>query len=323
MYEKFGPLGEHSCLVIDGPLDELCGEPSFITDRIAALPAPVIGFVQSERAVDAKVPHPLDLVIGSESELGQVLAGVEQSPHAAATLVQLLRLGEKSSVAHALWSESFAYSTLQSGPEFTAWLADRPRKIARAHAAAEGPAVLVERDDKQPVELKLTLNRPGRRNAFSAEMRDALAAALSVGLADVSVEGVTLDGRGESFCSGGDLDEFGDSLDPATAHAIRSTRNIGRMLHEFSGRSVAQVHGACVGAGIELPAFCGRVVARRGAFFQLPEVSMGLVPGAGGTVSIPRRIGRGRTVFMALSGARIDAVTALDWGLVDEIDDAI
>jgi len=81
----------------------------------------------------------------------------------------------------------------------------------------------------------------------------------------------------------------------------------------------AFVHGACVGAGVELPAFAARVLARANVLFQLPEVSMGLVPGAGGTASIARRIGRQRTAWMALSGARIDAETAIDWGLVDEI----
>jgi enoyl-CoA hydratase/carnithine racemase len=79
------------------------------------------------------------------------------------------------------------------------------------------------------------------------------------------------------------------------------------------------VHGACVGAGVELPAFASRVVADPGARFRLPEVAMGLVPGAGGTVSLPRRIGRQRTCRLALTGEWLDAETALRWGLVDEL----
>ena len=86
-------------------------------------------------------------------------------------------------------------------------------------------------------------------------------------------------------------------------------------------RLEVHVHGACIGAGIELPAYAGKLKARPDAFFQLPEVSMGLIPGAGGTVSILPRIGRHRLAFMALTSARIDAETALDWGLVDEIMD--
>jgi enoyl-CoA hydratase/carnithine racemase len=80
-----------------------------------------------------------------------------------------------------------------------------------------------------------------------------------------------------------------------------------------------EVHGACVGAGVELPAIAAPLRAREDARVLQPELSMGLVPGAGGTVSLPRRIGRQRTGWLALSGARIDARTALRWGLVDAI----
>jgi enoyl-CoA hydratase/carnithine racemase len=150
-------------------------------------------------------------------------------------------------------------------------------------------------------------------------MRDALVEGLQLALADAAVEEIILRGAGPSFCSGGDLGEFGTLPDPATAHAIRSTRNAGRLLAACAQRVRAEVHGACVGAGMELPAFAHRVVAEEGSFFQLPELSLGLVPGAGGTVSIPRRIGRQRTAWLALTRRRLDVHTALEWGLVDEI----
>ncbi|MDZ4374202.1 MAG: enoyl-CoA hydratase-related protein, partial [Phenylobacterium sp.] len=70
---------------------------------------------------------------------------------------------------------------------------------------------------------------------------------------------------------------------------------------------------------IEVPAAAGRLAAGPGAFFRLPEVGMGLIPGAGGTVTIPRRIGRHRTCWMALTGADVDLATALAWRLVDEV----
>ena len=79
----------------------------------------------------------------------------------------------------------------------------------------------------------------------------------------------------------------------------------------------ARVHGPCAGAGIELAAFAGTVVAEAGTTFRLPEVGMGLIPGAGGTVSIPRRIGRWRTLYLALTGQPLDVATALAWGLAD------
>jgi enoyl-CoA hydratase/carnithine racemase len=176
--------------------------------------------------------------------------------------------------------------------------------------------VRVERDGER---LHLTLNRPDQHNAYSAEMRDALVEGLQIALWDASIAEIVLRGAGPSFCSGGDLGEFGTHPDPATAHAIRSTRNAARLLADCAKRLRVEVHGACVGAGAELPGFAARVVARADSFFQLPELAMGLVPGAGGTVSIPRRIGRQRTAWFALSGARIDAETALRWGLVDEI----
>jgi enoyl-CoA hydratase/carnithine racemase len=85
-------------------------------------------------------------------------------------------------------------------------------------------------------------------------------------------------------------------------------------------RVVAFLHGSCFGSGIELSAFAARVVARPDTVIGLPEVSLGLIPGAGGTVSLPRRIGRHRTAWLALTGRTIDAATARAWGLVDEIE---
>jgi enoyl-CoA hydratase/carnithine racemase len=79
------------------------------------------------------------------------------------------------------------------------------------------------------------------------------------------------------------------------------------------------VQGACIGAGIELSAFAATITAAKGTFFRLPEVAMGLIPGAGGCVSIPRRIGRQRAAFMALSGRDVDTEQALEWGLIDAI----
>jgi enoyl-CoA hydratase len=167
--------------------------------------------------------------------------------------------------------------------------------------------------------LHLALNRPARRNAFSAAMRDALVEGLLLAEQDASIAEVILSGVGPAFCSGGDLDEFGSRPDPATAHAVRSSRSASALMARCAKRVRAELHGACVGAGIELPAFASRVVAKEGAFFQLPELALGLVPGAGGTVSLPRRIGRERTAWLALSGERIDAATARRWGLIDEI----
>jgi len=273
-------------------------------------------------ALDAGASHPaavslrdhFDVVVRSQAELEPVRETARRTPLAAMALVQLLRHSAALDVQQGLIAESLVYSMLQSGPEFAAWLSGRP--AMQAHPPNPEPAVLVRRSDAR---LELTLNRPETRNSFSAQMRDALVEALRTVVCDASITEVILRGAGPAFCSGGDLDEFGTLPDPATAHGIRSTRNPARLLAQCADRVRAELHGACVGAGIELPAFARQVVAAQDAFFQLPEVAMGLVPGAGGTVSIPRRIGRQRTAYLALSGRRLDAATAHRWGLVDEI----
>src|SRR5207302_3053829 len=147
--------------------------------------------------------------------------------------------------------------------------------------------------------------------ADDVSMRDALVDALTALHADPSVESIRLEGAGPTFCSGGDLSEFGATPDPVTGHFVRGTRNAGWWLAELGPKVTTRVQGACVGAGVELPAFGGRVIADPATTFMLPEVSMGLVPGAGGTASIPRRIGRHRTASLALLGPSVDALTGL------------
>ena len=166
--------------------------------------------------------------------------------------------------------------------------------------------------------MTVTLQRPARHNAFSASMRDGLLDALDVALLDPDVR-VVLRGAGPSFCSGGDLDEFGSAADPGAAHLVRLQASVARVLAALADRVTVHLHGACMGAGIELPAFAGHVVATPDAEIALPELRLGLIPGAGGTVSLPRRIGRQRTAQLALTGGSIDGTTALAWGLVDEL----
>jgi hypothetical protein len=268
----------------------------------------------SSRSAGVSLREHFDVVVSSEAELEPILAATRRTPLATMALVQLLRLSADLDVHQGLIAESLVYSTLQSGPEFARWLSGRPTRSPQQPNPE--PAVLLHRTGAR---FELTLNRPEKKNAFSAQMRDALVEGLRTVASDPSIAEVILRGAGSAFCSGGNLDEFGTLPDPATAHGIRSTRSPARLLSQCADRVRAELHGACVGAGIELPAFVHHVVAAEDAFFQLPEVGMGLVPGAGGTVSIPRRIGRQRTAYLALSGLRLDAATAQRWGLVDEI----
>jgi enoyl-CoA hydratase/carnithine racemase len=152
-------------------------------------------------------------------------------------------------------------------------------------------------------------------------MRDALGDAFQLAAIDPSIEQVILRAEGKAFSLGADLDEFGTTTDPATAHAIRGATLPARMAALISGKLEARVQGACVGAGLEIAAFARRIVASPSAWFQLPELAMGVLPGAGGCVSVSRRIGRQRAALLILSGKRLSARRALDWGLIDAIVD--
>jgi enoyl-CoA hydratase len=251
-------------------------------------------------------------VAAGDDALDRVEDNLEQHPITAATLALLLRGQEGLSVSHGLVAESSAYSVLQSGPEFAAWRAAHPARAERD----EGSRVRVDREGDS---LILTLNRPGRLNALDAWMRDALVEALTVAAADTGVRRVALRGEGRAFCAGGDLDEFGSRPDPATAHIVRLERSVARALSRLQKPTITYLHGACMGSGIELAAFTDSVVAAEDTQIALPEISLGLVPGAGGTVSLPRRIGRLRTAWLAFSGCTIDAATAQRWGLVDQL----
>ena len=279
----------------------------------APLPALVVGIRPSGLSgTPPSVAELVDLVVEDPEP---VLATVKATPQAAVTLALVLRASLTLPVPAGLAAESAAYSMLQAGAEFARW---RESSTARRSAAPDPePPVLVERTGDC---LHITLNRPGRHNAVNTALQEGLVEALLVACADPSIERVVFDGAGPSFCSGGDLAEFGTRPDPATAHLVRLTRSPARLLAALGSRLEVRLHGACIGAGVEMAAFAGRVVASPDTLISLPEVGLGLIPGAGGTVSLPRRIGRHRTAELALTRSPIDAATAQRWGLVDAVE---
>lgn len=289
------------------------GERAALARWLRHQACPVIGI--AARGVEHPLAFACDTVVVDAAQAGQLVANIEATPLAAMVLVQLLRATEGLEVERALVIESFAYATLQAGTEFRRWLAQGARPAADP-GNDSGPPVLVERTDSQ---LRLRLNRPARRNALSVPMRDALVEALELVLTDTSIAHVTVSGEGPCFSAGGELAEFGSVPDAATAHAVRSTRSVAALLARCAPQLTVHVHGAAIGAGAEMAAFAARVEASADAFFQLPELRYGLIPGCGGCVSIPRRIGRLRSAYLALSGHRLDASTACSWGLVDAV----
>lgn len=248
---------------------------------------------------------------GDGSALDAIAAAVDKGPLASVSLTLLLRHDFYRTPLAGLIAESATYSTLQAGPEFARWLLARSAKPT--HDSGERVQIRRENDT-----LHVMLARPARRNAIDVAMRDALHEAFLLALSEPDLR-LVLSGLGRAFCAGGDLAEFGTAVDPAQAHIVRLTHSLARLLLLIGARTEARVHGACIGAGVELPAFAGHVSGAPDSFFALPEVAMGLIPGAGGTVSVARRIGRQRTLWLALSGRAINAAMALEWGLLDEI----
>ena len=280
--------------------------------RIGSLPPfPLIGLGDATHplapALDAVVESPI-----SAEALVRQIAG---APRAAALAAQLLRGIEGLPSDRALQFESSCYGLLQGSEEHARWLATRAASPGRS--AAAGRVVV----DRCGAELHVVLDRPLSRNAIDRVMRDQLVEAFSVAAADPEVRSIKLRALGAAFSVGGDLEEFGTTRDPAMAHLIRSRSLPALSIGARADILDAHVQGACIGAGLEIAALAARLTASSRAFFQLPELSMGLIPGAGGCVSVARRIGRQRTLLMILSGRRINAQTALRWGLIDAIRD--
>ena len=273
-------------------------------------PFPVIG-VGSRNSMFGRR---LDAVIEAPAVLDQLVRQVEAAPRAAAVLVELLRLVERLPTEAALLAESLAYATLQGGGEHARWLATRaPMKAI----AAPGTARLA-RDEST---LVITMDRPLAGNAIDTIMRDELREAFELAAHDPDIASVELRGAGRTFSLGADLAEFGTTRDPVLAHAIRMQTLPAHAIARCCNRLAVHVQGACIGAGLEMAAFASTVTATRKAWFQLPELAMGLIPGAGGCVSLSRRIGRQRTALLVLSGRRIGVRTAQAWGLVDALID--
>jgi len=291
-------LGDPTLVVLQGPGLGLPPDVAAVQElpMVLAAPAPVA----------APVAAALDLILEGDA-VERLLAGFARAPVAATCAALLLRTPPVT-WRDGLVRESTTYSMLQGAAEFRRWRAARG---APRPAGDPAPRVRVARHGRV---TEVTLTRAERHNALDRAMRDELHAAL------VAATGpVVLLGAGPSFCSGGDLDEFGTFPDPALAHLVRLSRSLAARAAERSDQLVVGVHGACLGAGIELAAFASRVVAADDTRVGLPELGLGLVPGAGGTVSLPRRVGRHRTLALLLHDGTISAPAALGWGLVDEV----
>lgn len=154
-------------------------------------------------------------------------------------------------------------------------------------------------------------------NGLGAAVRRALAEELAKALADTDVEAIVIAGQGKMFCAGADIREFGHEPPPGTPQLP----DVIDAVEASTKPVVAAIHGVAAGGGLELALGCHARVATPDARVGLPEVTLGIIPGAGGTQRLPRLIGVEAALDLIVSGKLIPAAEAKDLGFVDELVD--
>ncbi|MGR4848285.1 enoyl-CoA hydratase/isomerase family protein [Streptomyces sp. LARHCF252] len=182
-----------------------------------------------------------------------------------------------------------------------------------------GEFVLVRRHEQGRV-AELVLDRPKAMNAVSTEMARSIAGACTALGEDRDVRVVVLTSTHErAFCVGADLKERNSFSDADLVRQRPVARGAYTGVLEVPVPTVAAVHGFALGGGFELALACDVIVADRTAVVGLPEVSVGVIPGGGGTQLLPRRVGAARAAELIFSARRVEAVEAGELGLVDQV----
>src|SRR5204862_4790834 len=167
---------------------------------------------------------------------------------------------------------------------------------------------------------RIFLNRPQKVNALDSALLDALASTLGSLTADPALRVVVLAGRGRAFCGGADVNEMA-TLDARTAREfITRIHRACDAIRRLPVPVVAQLHGAVIGAGLELAASCDLRIAADGTRFAMPEERLG-IPSVVEAALLPRLLGCGRAAWLVLTGEAIDAQRAYEWGLVEALCD--
>jgi enoyl-CoA hydratase len=166
----------------------------------------------------------------------------------------------------------------------------------------------------------VTLNRPQVLNIYNLQMRDELCQVLGAIRDDPEVVVTIFKGAGErAFCAGADLSEFLTAPSPAVARQVRWERDVWGLFMRLPQPIIAAVHGYVLGSGMEVALCCDLRIAAEDARFGLPEVSLGIIPAAGATQTLPRTVGRAKSLEMLLAGRWLDAEEALAAGLVNKV----
>lgn len=164
------------------------------------------------------------------------------------------------------------------------------------------------------------LNRPQVLNAFNIQMRDDLFQVLCVIDADPDLRAVIFSGAGDkAFCAGADLTEFGTAPSVVIARQVRWKRDLWGVFLSIEKPLIAAMHGFVIGSGVEIGLCCDIRIASDDAQFGLPEVSLGMMPAAAGTQTVPRMVGRAKGLELLLTGERIPAAEALRTGLINRL----
>ena len=163
----------------------------------------------------------------------------------------------------------------------------------------------------------LRLNRPEARNALSLSLRKQLAEHLNTLDENPDVRAVIVTGDRKAFAAGADLKLMAEQS-PMGMHQLRLDR-LWQTVAEFRKPLIAAINGYALGGGCELALHCDILIAGHDATFGLPEIKVGIMPGAGGTQRLVRLIGKHRALRVLLRGELFDAETAYAWGLVSEL----
>ncbi len=165
----------------------------------------------------------------------------------------------------------------------------------------------------------LTLDNPPL-NLVTLELTRQLATALDRLAADPAARVLVVTGAGDrAFCAGSDISEFPAVMDDVVGKKLARENETYGKLDDFPRPTIAALNGLAYGGGLELAVCCDLIVTGADVRLALPEVKLGVMPGTGGTVRVPRRIGEGRAKELMMFGEPIDAQTALQWGLVNRV----
>src|SRR5947209_13225716 len=169
---------------------------------------------------------------------------------------------------------------------------------------------------------RIFLNRPQKVNALDSRMLESLATEIERLHEEPGLRVVVLAGRGDAFCGGADVGELA-KLDQSSAPAfVAKVHRVCSAIRALPVPVVARLHGAVIGAGLEIAAACDLRIAAEGTKFAMPEVRLG-IPSVVEAALLPRLVGSGRAAWLVLTGEAIDARRACEWGLVEELCPAV